>query len=48
MAKDPSFAERLKYWNNDMCRYNPETFDFVVTVRRSSSPAGAKPLSDRC
>jgi hypothetical protein len=25
---------QLRYWTSDMCRYSPQLFDFVVTVRR--------------
>ena len=32
VAKDASREGRLKYWNNDLCRKHPSTFDFVVTV----------------
>ena len=31
-AEDPSFAERLKYWDNELARKHPHTFDFVVTL----------------
>ncbi|KAI9736589.1 MAG: hypothetical protein M1818_006100 [Claussenomyces sp. TS43310] len=26
------FANRLRYWNNRMCRARPHTFDFVITL----------------
>jgi len=32
VAKDASREGRLKYWNNELCRKHPLTFDFVVTV----------------
>ncbi len=32
VAKDPSREGRLKYWNNELCRKHPLTFDFAVTV----------------
>jgi NAD+ kinase len=32
VAEDPSYKERLKYWNNDLARTHPHTFDFVVTL----------------
>ena len=32
MAIDASREDRLKYWNNELCRKHPLTFDFVVTV----------------
>jgi NAD+ kinase len=33
-AKDEErkLHKRLRYWNNDMCRTRPHTFDFVVTL----------------
>ncbi|CAD6506186.1 BgTH12-07116 [Blumeria graminis f. sp. triticale] len=27
-----SVEERLKYWNNDLCRLRPQSFDFVITL----------------
>jgi NAD+ kinase len=33
VAEDPdSFGPRLKYWNNELARHRPHTFDFVVTL----------------
>lgn len=32
VASDPSYPGRLKYWTNELCRKQPQTFDFVVTV----------------
>ena len=32
MAKDSSREGRLKYWNIELCKKHPLTFDFVVTV----------------
>ena len=32
VAKETSREGRLKYWNNELCRKHPLTFDFVVTV----------------
>ena len=29
---DKPLERRLRYWNNDMCRTRPHTFDFVVTL----------------
>lgn len=29
---DPTYESRLKYWNNDMTRKHPHTFDFVVSL----------------
>lgn len=29
---DREVDKRLKYWNNEMCRVRPHTFDFVVTL----------------
>ncbi|KAL6721813.1 hypothetical protein ACLMJK_000918 [Lecanora helva] len=31
-AQDPSREGRLKYWNNELCKTHPLTFDFVVTL----------------
>lgn len=33
VAAEASREGRLKYWNNELCRKHPLTFDFVVTVR---------------
>jgi len=30
---DPARKERLKFWNNELCRKKPHTFDIVVAVR---------------
>ena len=32
IAADKSREGRLKYWNNDLCKKHPLTFDFAVTV----------------
>ena len=32
LKKDESYKSRLKYWDNDVCRQRPQTFDFVVSV----------------
>ncbi|KIX08506.1 uncharacterized protein Z518_03162 [Rhinocladiella mackenziei CBS 650.93] len=32
IAEDPSYAERLKYWDTELARKHPHTFDFVVTL----------------
>lgn len=32
LAEDETFPGRLKYWNNDLARRRPHTFDFVVTL----------------
>jgi NAD+ kinase len=29
---DKKLEKRLRYWNNEMCRTRPHTFDFVVTL----------------
>lgn len=34
LEREPSREGRLKYWNNELCRTKPQTFDFVVTVCR--------------
>jgi NAD+ kinase len=31
-AEDPSYDGRLKYWNNNLTKKHPHTFDFVVTL----------------
>ena len=38
VATDASREGRLKFWNNELCRKHPLTFDFVVTVFFNSSP----------
>jgi NAD+ kinase len=32
IAEDPSYGERLKYWDVDLARDRPHTFDFVITL----------------
>ena len=32
IAEDESYPPRLKYWNNELARRRPHTFDFVVTL----------------
>ena len=32
LKEDPSFGERLKYWDNELAKKHPHTFDFVVTL----------------
>lgn len=32
IAEDDTFPGRLKYWNNDLAKRRPHTFDFVVTL----------------
>lgn len=32
IAEDDTFPSRLKYWNNDLAKRRPHTFDFVVTL----------------
>lgn len=32
IGEDPSYGERLKYWDNELARRHPHTFDFVVTL----------------
>ncbi|KAI1007301.1 hypothetical protein K3495_g919 [Podosphaera aphanis] len=31
-GKSPNLEKRLRYWNFDMCKLRPHTFDFVVTL----------------
>ncbi|KIY04050.1 uncharacterized protein Z520_00742 [Fonsecaea multimorphosa CBS 102226] len=31
-AEDPSFRERLRYWDAELARRHPHTFDFVITL----------------
>ena len=33
ITADTSREGRLKYWNNDLCKKHPLTFDFAVTVQ---------------
>ena len=30
--EDPSYGERLKYWDNELAAQRPHTFDFVITL----------------
>ena len=32
IAQEPGREGRLKYWNNQLAKKHPHTFDFVVTV----------------
>ncbi|KAJ9614823.1 hypothetical protein H2204_014404 [Knufia peltigerae] len=32
VAEDPSYGERLKFWNVNLARRRPQTFDFVITL----------------
>jgi NAD+ kinase len=32
IKEDPSYGERLKFWDNELCRRRPHTFDFIVTL----------------
>lgn len=32
IAEDPSYEGRLKYWNSEVTKKHPHTFDFVVTL----------------
>lgn len=32
LAEDPSYEGRLKYWNNEVAKKHPHTFDFVVSL----------------
>ena len=32
VSTEPSREGRLKYWNNQLAKKHPHTFDFVVTV----------------
>ena len=32
VKEDSSYGERLKYWDNELARRHPHTFDFVVTL----------------
>jgi NAD+ kinase len=32
LAEDESYGPRLKYWNNELAKRKPHTFDFVVTL----------------
>ena len=31
-AEDPTFKDRLKYWDTELARRHPHTFDFVITL----------------
>lgn len=32
LAEDPSYEGRLKYWDNEVTKKRPHTFDFVITL----------------
>lgn len=32
LAEDPAYEGRLRYWDNELARRRPHTFDFVVTL----------------
>lgn len=32
LAKDSSYSDRLKYWNNDLCKQAPQLFDVVIAL----------------
>ncbi|KIW64685.1 hypothetical protein PV04_09603 [Phialophora macrospora] len=32
VAEDPSIGDRLKYWDTELARRHPHTFDFVITL----------------
>lgn len=32
VAQDPSYKDRLRYWNNEMCAKKPHTFEICVAV----------------
>lgn len=32
MAEDPSYEGRLRYWDNEVTKRRPQTFDFVITL----------------
>ncbi|KAL8868574.1 MAG: hypothetical protein Q9174_004904 [Haloplaca sp. 1 TL-2023] len=32
VSQDPSIEARLKYWNNELCKKQPQLFDFAVTL----------------
>ena len=32
LAEDPTYKGRLRYWDNDLAKRRPHTFDFVITL----------------
>ena len=32
IAKDPSYKDRIRYWNNELCAKKPHTFEIVVAL----------------
>lgn len=32
IEQEPSWEHRLKYWNNDLCKKRPHTFDFAISL----------------
>ncbi|KAL8770868.1 MAG: hypothetical protein Q9209_003519 [Squamulea sp. 1 TL-2023] len=32
VSKDSSYRDRLKYWDNELCKKQPQLFDFAVTL----------------
>lgn len=39
VSADTSRDGRLKYWNNELCKKHPLTFDFAVTVPYPQAPS---------
>lgn len=37
--KDPSYKDRLRYWDNELCQTAPHTFDIIIAVRSPRSIA---------
>lgn len=35
LEKNPSYKGRIKYWTNELCAQQPQTFDIVLAVRMS-------------
>lgn len=39
VADNKSRNERLKFWDNELCRKKPHIFDIVIAVRWLTSPS---------
>lgn len=37
LKENPDFQGRLKFWNNEICREQPQTFDIVLAVSHSET-----------
>jgi hypothetical protein len=45
LAKHPDSKERLKWWTEELCQEQPQTFDIVLAVWLSSIQLAEQPLT---